>query len=144
MTLAIDTSTWLAPLRATELFADCTDSELEEIDCLMTEVSVPVGARLVQEGSPGQEFFVIREGAARVSKQGETVKELRAGDFFGELALLDRTLRRASVTATTNMRLWVLNRPDFGELLWRAPTVDSAVRSEAARRRSRLNHPSMR
>ena len=78
-----------------------------------------------------------------MSRKGEAVSELRAGEFFGELALLDRTLRRASVTAKTNMRLWVLNRPDFGELLWRAPTVDAAVRSEAARRRSRLNHPSM-
>ena len=49
MMVATETTTWLAPLGGAGLFANCTDSELDEIDCLMAEISVPVGARLVQE-----------------------------------------------------------------------------------------------
>ena len=129
---------WLRALRSIELFDGCTDRELGEIDGLMTEITVRAGTVLVRRGSRAQEFFIIREGTAAASRGGTVVGELRAGDFFGELALLDRTPWAASVVTTSDMRVWVLNRPEFFELLDRAPAVAERLRRAAAVQR----HPS--
>ena len=130
-----DKKAWLRPLRAVELFSECTDRQLAEIDGLMTEITVPAGTLLIQEGTRGREFFVIREGTATVTRGGKVVDELPAGAFFGELALLDRRPRTASVVAASEMRVWVLNRPEFSELLDRVPAVAARVRRAAAGRR---------
>ena len=130
-----DKKAWLKPLRGIELFSDCTNRQLAEIDGLMTEVAVPAGTALIREGRQGREFFIIREGSAVVTRDGDVIDGLDAGAFFGEVALLDRAPRTVSVTAVTDMRVWVLSRPEFFELLDRMPAVAGRVRRVADDRR---------
>ena len=66
---------------------------------------------------PGHEFFVIVEGTAKVSRQGRKVAEVGPGASFGELALLDRAPRNATVTAETPMELVVLGQREFAGLI---------------------------
>lgn len=122
---------WIEPLRAVGLFEECSDHQLAEIDGLMTEVTVPAGTTVVHEGYRGLEFFIIRDGTATVTRGGQPVARLGAGEFFGEFALLERVPRTASVTAVTDMQVWVLNRREFFALLDSVPSVDGRVRRSA-------------
>ena len=126
---------WIEPLRAIALFRDCSDRQLARIDGFMTEVEVPAGTALVHEGLQGLEFFIIRDGKAVVTQAGEIINGLAAGDFFGELSLLDRAPRSASVTAATDMRLWVLSRREFFAVLDELPALARLVRETAEDRR---------
>lgn len=125
----------LAPLRATDLFAGCTDIQLAGVDNLLTQVAVRARADAVAEGDYGREFFIIRDGWVRLSRHGEEIGRLGPGSFFGEIALLDRGLRTATVWAESDLQVWVMNRPEFRELLWRIPAVEEQVVLAAERRR---------
>lgn len=111
-------------LASLPLFADAGRRQLERIAELCTEVSVPEGQVLCREGGPGHEFFVLEEGTAVASVRDREVATFGAGDFFGELALLDGSgPRTATVTARTPARVLVLTAPEFRELLESEPFV---------------------
>lgn len=118
---------WLSSMEALDLFAGCTRSELRRIARLCTEVRFPVGAVLIREGDPGSEFIVIVEGTAEVRRGGRPVADLGAGDFAGEIALLEGTRRTATVVATSPLSAYILNRSEFASLLRAAPSVASRV-----------------
>jgi CRP-like cAMP-binding protein len=82
----------------------------------------------------GYEFFVILEGEAAVERGGVVINTLLEGDFFGELALLDRAPRNATVRALTDMRLMVLGRGDFEAVLLEAPPMALKLLAGMARR----------
>jgi CRP-like cAMP-binding protein len=84
-------------------------------------VNVSPGKVLVSEGAPGSEFFVIIDGTAKVTRQGRKVATLGPGAAFGELALLDRAPRNASVVAETPMELVVLGQREFAGILDEVP-----------------------
>ena len=111
------------PLANVRLFHACTRDELAVIVSVTTLIDVPAGRVLCSQGAPGDEFFVIVDGSAAVTIDGDQVAILGPGGFFGEMALLDGGPRIATVTATTPARLLVLTRPEFTALLERAPTV---------------------
>ncbi len=113
----------LAALASVPLFSACSKRELREISRLGTEVSVEEGAVLTEQGAPGSEFCLVLEGKARCEVNGEQVAEIAAGDFFGEMALLDRGPRRATVIAESPMRLMVLENREFNRLLDASPTI---------------------
>ena len=71
------------------------------------------GVRLVGEGPPGYTFFVLVEGTAAVTSEDQTLTELTAGDFFGEVAILGDGRRTATVTSTTPVRLSFCSEPSF-------------------------------
>jgi len=100
-------------LRAIPVFASLDDETLRGIATFATESSVPAGKHLVKEGDYAYEFMAIEEGQADVMRGGEKVATLGAGDFFGEIAVLEKTLRTASVVATTPMRLVTLSHWDL-------------------------------
>lgn len=99
------------------LFSNCSRQELDRIAGLTTPMNVPPGKVLAREGEGGSEFFVVVEGTAEARINDELVGTLSSGSFFGELALLDRGPRTATVTATTVMTVLVLSRPEFRELI---------------------------
>jgi len=102
-------------LKAIPLFATLSDEDLKLVSTYVSEVSVSPGKHLVDEGDYAYEFFMIQDGTAEVIRGGEVVNHLGPGDFFGEVGLLERQKRNASVVAQTPMRLvslshWVLTR----------------------------------
>jgi CRP-like cAMP-binding protein len=111
-------------LRHATLFSDCTDDELSRIAGLAASRDAAAGELLCTEGAPGKDFFVVVDGSAEASVGGKKVGDLRAGSFFGEMALIDGGDRTATVTATSPMRLLVLSRNDFNAMLSTSmPTV---------------------
>jgi CRP-like cAMP-binding protein len=104
-------------LRAIWLFSSCTDDELGRIAALARPVEAQTGDHLTHQGEIGLDFFVIVEGDAVASVDGDEVGTIGTGGFFGEMALIDGGERVATVTATSPMRLLVLGRHDFNEML---------------------------
>ena len=128
-----------AHLRKAEAFEGCTDDELERIDSLLAETTVPAGRVLMKENAPGFQFVVIHEGTATVSRGGKEVATVGPGSFLGEMALLDEDLqtRTATVTAETDMRIYVMNAGEFTSLLREVPSMrEKILRTKAIR-----NHP---
>ena len=103
-------------LRSVPLFAGLEKRELEAIGRWADEVDVPEGKHLVEEGDFGYEFFAIEEGRAEVRRDDETIAELEAGDFFGEVALSGDARRNASVVATSPVTAIVLTRQAFRQM----------------------------
>jgi CRP-like cAMP-binding protein len=104
-------------LRRVPLFSSCSTAELRSIAGLGTPVHVPAGRALTVQGKSGSEFFLIESGQASAAVDGKKVAEFGPGDFFGELALLGRTPRAATVTADSDMELVVLSALEFRSLL---------------------------
>jgi CRP-like cAMP-binding protein len=99
------------------LFSGCTEEELARIALLVQERAAAPNDTLTVEGDDGTEFFVVVDGTAVATVDGDEIGRLGPGSFFGEMALLDGGERRATVTATSPMALLVLDRNDFNEML---------------------------
>ena len=102
-------------LRRVPAFAGCNDKELAEAARHVDDWSVTAGTTLTREGTVGHEAFVIIEGTADVMINGESVAELGPGQFVGEMAMLDRRPRSATVVAKTDMRLFLIGPAAFDE-----------------------------
>jgi CRP-like cAMP-binding protein len=85
------------------------------------------GVRLVGEGSHGYSFFVLAEGTAAVTAEGEELATLQAGDFFGEVAMLGGGRRTASVTSTAPVRLLVMFGTEFRQLQDAYPEIADRI-----------------
>jgi CRP-like cAMP-binding protein len=111
----------LPDLAEVPLFSACSRKDLQNIARRVEHVDAPAGKELVREGSAGAEFFVILDGTAEVSRRGRRVATLGPGSFFGDLALLDRAPRNATVTAVTPMKLAVLGQREFASMIDELP-----------------------
>lgn len=121
-------------LSQVRLFSALSKKELTTIGRASDEVKVPAGKVLVEEGSPGHEFFLILDGTATVKKNGRKVATLTTGQYFGEMALLDRGPRSAAVSADTDMTLLVLGQREFSGLLDEIPGLAHKILSTMAAR----------
>ena len=108
----------VARLQGVPLFSSCTTRQLEFIATRVDELDFPMGKVLTEEGHSGGDFFIIISGTADVRRGGRTVNRMKAGDFFGEIALLDQGPRSATVVATSPMRALVLGPSQFQDLLF--------------------------
>ena len=95
---------------------------------------MPAGKLVVEEGRIGLEFFLIVTGTASVTRSGKKVATLGPGDHFGELALLDRRPRSASVVSETDMDVLVLSQRQFNGLLESVPTIARKMLAAMANR----------
>jgi CRP-like cAMP-binding protein len=107
----------LEVLRRVPLFSDLDDDELDEIAALFQERDFDAGATIIEEGSGGSGFYVIEAGSAQVLIQGQPESPLQAGDYFGEVALIDDGPRMATVMAATRLDTWALTPADFRALV---------------------------
>jgi CRP/FNR family transcriptional regulator, cyclic AMP receptor protein len=121
-------------MRGVPLFAGCSKRELQEIAGIADELALPEGRTLTREGSTGQEFLVLVEGAAEVKRKGRKVNSLRSGDFLGEIALITGAPRTATVTTTKPSRMLVITARDFKALLRRVPSIQLKVLDALASR----------
>jgi CRP/FNR family transcriptional regulator, cyclic AMP receptor protein len=127
----------LEELAAVPLFSACNKAELRRVAHLGTETSVSDGTVLAEQGKAGFEFFLIEDGKVRCLVDGKQLATLGAGDFFGEMALIDRGPRVATVVAEGSVKLLVFDAREFGTLLDAAPTIAKKVlQSFAARVRA--------
>jgi len=125
---------YLEHLSRVPMFSACSKRELELLARRAEELHFDEGAVLVKEGDKGREFFVIGEGKTRVSRAGKDVAVLGPGDFFGELSLLDRAPRNATVTAQTPLDVFVLDERSFAGLIGEIPTLSQKLLVGMARR----------
>jgi CRP-like cAMP-binding protein len=121
-------------IRKAPLFARCSKRELKLVASLADEIDVPEGKELTRQGEPGREFFVILQGNADVRKNGRKINSLGPGDFFGEIALLHRSPRTATVTATSPLRALVVTDRAFRSLIQNAPEIQVKVLQALAER----------
>jgi CRP-like cAMP-binding protein len=117
MTEGIDLEQRIALLRRVWLFSACDDHEIEQIAAMAQARVVDAGTQVTIEDEPGLDFFVIAEGDAVATVDGDEVGRIGAGGFFGEMALIDGGERVATVKAQTPMQLLVLGRHEFNEML---------------------------
>ena len=95
-------------LRKVSLFSGLDDRELDSLADEFNERRFSAGDRIALEGEGGLMFFVVDSGDASVDVQGKEVGKLGPGDAFGEIALIDRRPRTATVTALTDLRTFGL------------------------------------
>jgi CRP-like cAMP-binding protein len=112
--------------RAT-LFSALSKKELGELAKVTEDMEVPAGKVLCREGETGREFFVILQGEAEVTKNADRIATLSEGDFFGEIALVEHRPRTATVTATNDLRFFVLTSQAFWGLLDHRPEIQREV-----------------
>jgi CRP-like cAMP-binding protein len=114
-------------LKRVPLFSHCSKKQLGEIASLTDLVEVPADTQLIREGAEGRDFMVIVEGAVEVRRKGRTLNELGAGDFIGEMALISKAPRNATVTTTQPTTLLAVTDRAFWGLLERAPDLKTSV-----------------
>jgi CRP-like cAMP-binding protein len=114
-------------LHSVPLFAGFDRRHLERLGMLTEEVDVPAGKVLVRQGDHGDDLMVIVSGSVGVERNGDRINHLGPGDFFGEIALIVRGPRTATVTAEAPTRLLVVNHRDFHALMEEFPEVASQV-----------------
>jgi len=104
-------------IKRVPLFADLGQRELEQLAASFKERRFDAGVAIAEEGKGGIGFFVVGEGEATVTVQGEQVHTLRSGDYFGEIALIDEGARTATVRADTSLLCYGLTSWDFRPLV---------------------------
>ena len=100
-------------LKRVPIFGDLADAELQQIASLCKERDFAAGDIVIQEGSGGAAFFVIKFGEAKVFLGPKEHATLKAGDYFGEIAMFDEGHRMATITAATDLVCYGLTYWDF-------------------------------
>lgn len=117
------TNKLLDRLSQVPIFSGCSKKELQTISRAVKRIDHVAGSVIASEGEPGAGLFIIDEGEAVVTIGGRKVNHLRAGDFFGEMALLDGGPRTATVTAKTDVKLFALTEWVYRGMLIEHPTI---------------------
>ena len=125
---------YLKHLASIPLFASCHKRHLEEIARVADEVVVEPGTVLVRQGDVGLQLFIILDGTATATRDGVFIASLGAGDFVGELAVLERGRRNATVTADGRLTVLVLTATGLSQLLDDVPGLAKAMLYEVAAR----------
>jgi CRP-like cAMP-binding protein len=110
-------------LQRVHLFEACSSRQLRAIARIAEAQEVPAGTVLARTGEPGDRFFVIVDGSARIEVSPQNKNRMGPGSFFGEMSLLDGEPRSATVTADTDMRVLVIPRREFVTLLREVPSL---------------------
>jgi len=121
-------------LEAVPLFGSCTRHQLRAVARIAGVFDAAADTILIRAGEPGEEFFLIVEGTARVHVSAKKRLRLRPGDFFGEMSLLDGGPRSATVVAETPLRLLVISRRNFRTLLEKVPGLTDSLLETLCRR----------
>jgi CRP-like cAMP-binding protein len=114
-------------LSGVALFAKLSRRDLARLAKIGHDVVYPAGTELTSDDEAGVAFFVIAEGEARVEVNGQEVRRLGSGDYFGEMALIDRARRSATVTAVTEVRCFVMTQWQFRPFATEHPEVTWAL-----------------
>jgi CRP/FNR family transcriptional regulator, cyclic AMP receptor protein len=121
-------------IKRVPLFASASKAELEEIASIADEIDLPEGKVVIKEGDAGREFIVLIEGTADVERGGRKLASLGPGDFAGEIALIAKLPRTATITTTSPVRALVITDRAFRQLLEHSPQIQIGVLTALAER----------
>lgn len=121
-------------IKQVPLFAGCSKRELAAIARIADEIDLAEGKELIREGARGSEFFVLLEGTVEARKGNRKLRTMGPGDSFGEIALIARTPRTATVVAKTPVRVLVVTDRSFKTLLEGMPRIQVKVLQVLAER----------
>jgi CRP/FNR family transcriptional regulator/CRP/FNR family cyclic AMP-dependent transcriptional regulator len=125
-------------LQRVPLFSGLNDDELRRVAELSRIAEAPAGTVVTQIGEPGDSFFIIIDGAVTVRTPVGAGIQLQPGDFFGEMSLLDGEPRSATIVASTDLRLLIVDRSHFWRLLDETPDLVRRILTILSRRVRRL------
>jgi voltage-gated potassium channel len=127
-----------ADLSRVPLFDSLSEAEREELAAWFEVKTAGAGVKLASEGAAGYSFYVLVDGSAVVTSDGKTVATYAAGDFFGEMAIVDANPRSATVTTTSPSKLLVMFGTDFWRLQEAQPAIAAELERVARERRQEL------
>jgi CRP-like cAMP-binding protein len=105
------------------LFADLSKRELAQVASIAQELDFKAGKELIREGGSSREFFILLEGSAEVTRGGKKLATRKAGEFFGEIALVVDRPRVATVTTLEPTIALVVTETNFRRLVKQAPEI---------------------
>jgi CRP/FNR family transcriptional regulator, cyclic AMP receptor protein len=121
-------------LEEVALLEGCSRKQLRAVARIADVLELPANTTLARAGEPGNEFFLLMDGAARVEVSPRKRSRLSPGDYFGEMSLLDGGPRSATVVAETPVRLLVIKRRDFSTLLREVPELTQSILATLSKR----------
>lgn len=121
-------------LQSVPLFAELSRDELQSVAAVAEESSVPDGTTLVSQATPGREVIVLLDGGATVERDGTALGSIGPGDVVGEIGVVTRMSRTATVTTTMPSRLLVIGADAFRSLMESIPALSKEVWRETASR----------
>jgi CRP/FNR family transcriptional regulator, cyclic AMP receptor protein len=130
-----------AALSRAPLFAALPKRHLRQLARVSGVTERPEGATVVKEGASGSVFYVILDGRVKVVRKGRAVARLQAGDFFGEMSVLDNQPRTASVVTETPARLLTLSAKEFRAAVDADPALAKRILREMAGRLRQAEKP---
>jgi CRP-like cAMP-binding protein len=98
------------------------------------EIDVAEGTELVRQGEFAYEFFVLEDGTADVTRDGERIAELGPGDFLGEMGIVGKVVRNATVVTTSPGNVIVMTSQDFRAMARSNPAVASQIEAAVEER----------
>jgi CRP-like cAMP-binding protein len=121
-------------LKRVPLFSKLDKKGLQDVAHIADELDLPAGKEMATEGDRGREFFVLVKGQAEVTRNGTRINTVSEGDFFGEIALVTKMPRTATVTAISNVDVLVITERAFDDLLKKSPEIGRRVAEALAER----------
>jgi CRP-like cAMP-binding protein len=123
-----------AQLKRIPLFSDASDEELKQVAAFAESTEASEGAEVIGEGQFSRALMAIEEGTAEVTRDGEHIADLGPGDIFGEAGMLDDSMRSATVTATSPLKLISMGHFEVKRLKKDAPDVYAKIEQLVAER----------
>ena len=117
-----------------ELFRDLSPKDLAQVADMTKELEFAPGQAITEEGEPAGRFYVLIDGQADVLIGDDVVNALKAGDYFGEISLIDGQPRSATIVARTPVRTLSLSSWNFRPLLKEHPSIAEGVLLQLCRR----------
>ena len=122
-------------LRRIELFSDADESDLAKLGASAESAEFSESAEIIREGDFSRALLAVEEGTAKVTRGGEHIATLGPGDVFGEVGVLDDALRNATVTATSRLKLIIMDQLEVQSLRETAPKLYARIEELAESRR---------
>jgi CRP/FNR family transcriptional regulator, cyclic AMP receptor protein len=121
-------------LRQIPLFSDADDDDLQKLGAFAESANFSERAEIIREGDFSRALLAIEEGTVEVTRGGEHVANLGPGDIFGEVGVLNDALRNATVTATSRLKLIIMDQFEVQRLRETAPEIYTQIEKLAAER----------
>lgn len=125
----------LRVLTSVKIFANLSEMEINKLATSFELVNFLAGKEIIKQGDKGSTFYILKDGSCTVIADGTTVGTLTQGNYFGEMALLDDEVRKATVQATVDCECFQLDRDVFVNILG---SMHSSMDQEISQRLKKL------